>query len=138
MSTISWITGKELELHVRSCFLHIRKKSVLHLQSFFFCLLDLLLLFFHPSRCLHLIFSITRLYIFFKETMSAYHLYGKPGNSGENSNRTVHSGGNFPEKYYTFRGFDRFPFLPKRPKFSLAVSLALILNSYWCRTFMFP
>ena len=61
--------------------------------------------------------------------MSAYHLYGKPGNSGENSNRTVHSGGNFPEKY-TFRGFDRFPFLPKRPKFPLAVSLALILNSY--------
>ena len=62
--------------------------------------------------------------------MSAYHLYGKPGNSGENSNRTVHSGGNFLEKYYTFRGFDRFPFLPKRPNFSLAVSLALILNSY--------
>ena len=59
--------------------------------------------------------------------MSAYHLYGKPGNSGENSNRTVHSSGNFPEKNYTFRGFDRFPFLPKRPKFSLAVSLALIL-----------
>ena len=31
-------------------------------------------------------------------TMSAYHLYGKHGNSGENSNATVHPGGNFPEK----------------------------------------
>ena len=28
-------------------------------------------------------------------TLSAYHLYGKPGNSGENSNGTVHPGGNF-------------------------------------------
>ena len=116
-------------------FAHYKKECAALAKFFFFCLLDLLLLFFHPSRCLHLIFSITRLYIFFKETMSAYHLYGKTGNSGENSNRTVHSGGNFPEKYYTFRGFDRFPFLPK---FSLAVSLALILNSYWCRTFIFP
>ena len=32
------------------------------------------------------------------EIMSAYHLYGKPGNSVENSNGTVHPGGNFPEK----------------------------------------
>ena len=88
----------------------LEKRVCCTCKVFFFCLLDLLLLFFHPSRCLHLIFSITRLYIFFKETMSAYHLYGKPGNSGENSNRTVHSGGNFLEKYYTFRGFDRFPF----------------------------
>ena len=31
-------------------------------------------------------------------TWSAYDLYGKPGNSGENSNGTVHPGGNFPEK----------------------------------------
>ena len=31
-------------------------------------------------------------------TRSAYHLYGKPGNSGENSNGTVHSGGMFSEK----------------------------------------
>ena len=31
-------------------------------------------------------------------TKSAYHFYGNPGNSGENSNGTVHSGGNFPEK----------------------------------------
>ena len=28
----------------------------------------------------------------------AYHLYGKPGNSGENSNGTVHSGGMFSGK----------------------------------------
>ena len=33
------------------------------------------------------------------QTVSAYHLYGKPGNSGEN--RTVHPGGNFPEKSNT-------------------------------------
>ena len=36
-------------------------------------------------------------------------MYGKPGNSGENSNGTVH----------TFRGITFYPFtLPKRPKFS--------------------
>ena len=29
---------------------------------------------------------------------SAYRLYGKPGNSGENSNGTVYPGGNFPGK----------------------------------------
>ena len=41
---------------------------------------------------------------------SAYHLYGKPGNSGENSNGTVHPSGNF----ITFS-----PFLLKWPKFSV-------------------
>ena len=30
--------------------------------------------------------------------MSAYHFYGKRGNSGENSNGNADSGGNFPEK----------------------------------------
>ena len=39
---------------------------------------------------------------------STYHVYGKPENSGENSNGTVH----------TFRGITFYPFLPKRPKFS--------------------
>ena len=34
----------------------------------------------------------------FGVSKSAYHLYGKPGNSGENSNGTVHPDGNFPEK----------------------------------------
>ena len=42
---------------------------------------------------------------------SAYHLYGKPENSGQNSNGTVHSGGNYPEKSNTFRGITFFPFL---------------------------
>ena len=51
------------------------------------------------------------------EIVSAYHLYGKPGNSGENSNGTVHPGGNFPEKSNTFRGITFFTCLPKRPKF---------------------
>ena len=32
------------------------------------------------------------------QAKSAYHLYGKPENYGENSNGTVHFGGNFPEK----------------------------------------
>ena len=35
---------------------------------------------------------------FVTQTGSAYHFYGKPGNSGENSNGTVHPGGNFLEK----------------------------------------
>ena len=30
--------------------------------------------------------------------MSAYYLYGKPGNTGEYSNGMVYSGGNFLEK----------------------------------------
>ena len=37
-------------------------------------------------------------------------MYEKPGNSGENSNETVHPGGNFAGTV--------FPILPKRPKFS--------------------
>ena len=40
---------------------------------------------------------------------SAYHLYEKPGNSGENLNGTVHPGGNVPEKRNTFRGITFFP-----------------------------
>ena len=51
-----------------------------------------------------------------ENTLSAYHLYRKPGNSGENSNGTVHPGGNFPEKSNTFRGIT---LLTKRPKFSV-------------------
>ena len=31
-------------------------------------------------------------------TLSAYHLYGKLGNSGKNSNGMIHPGGNFLEK----------------------------------------
>ena len=33
-----------------------------------------------------------------RDTSSAYHLYGKPSNSGENSNGMVHPGGDFPRK----------------------------------------
>ena len=50
--------------------------------------------------------------------LSAYHLYGKPGNSGENSNRTVHPVGILRKRSNTFRGITVFPFLPKRPKVS--------------------
>ena len=32
------------------------------------------------------------------KTWRAYHLYGKHGNSKENSNGMVHSDGDFPEK----------------------------------------
>ena len=56
---------------------------------------------------------------YFIKNVSACHLFGKPGNSGENSNGTVHPGGNFPEKSKRFRGITFFPFLPKRPKFSV-------------------
>ena len=55
-----------------------------------------------------------------RKPTSAYHLYGKPGNSGQNSDGTVYPGGNFPEKSNTFRGIIFFPFLPKRPKFSVS------------------
>ena len=50
---------------------------------------------------------------------SVYHLYGKPGNSGENSNGAVHPGWDFQEKSNTLRGITFFPFLPKQPKFSV-------------------
>ena len=54
------------------------------------------------------------------KSRSAYHLYGKPGNSAENLNGTVYpAGGNFAEKRNTFRGITFFPFLTKRPKFSV-------------------
>ena len=45
--------------------------------------------------------------------LSAYHSHGKPGNSGENSNGTVHPGVKFPEKkeylsrYYLFPVFNQ-------------------------------
>ena len=53
---------------------------------------------------------------------SAYHLYEKPCNSGENLNGTVHPGGNVPEKRNTFRGITFFPFSPKRPKIFCTIS----------------
>ena len=39
--------------------------------------------------------------------------------SRENSHGTAHPGGNFTEKSNSFRGITFFPFLPKRPKFSV-------------------
>ena len=38
-----------------------------------------------------------------------YHLYEKPGNSGESSNGTVHHGGNFPENKYYISRYYLFP-----------------------------
>ena len=46
-------------------------------------------------------------------------MYGKAGNSGENSNGTVYPGGNFPGKNNTFRSITFFPFLPKQSEFSV-------------------
>ena len=49
--------------------------------------------------------------------VSACHLYGKSGNSGENSNGTVHLVKLFQKKVNTFRGGTYFPLVPKRPEF---------------------
>ena len=46
-------------------------------------------------------------------TLSAFHLYGKPGNSGENSNGVVHPGGHFSGKGNIFRDVTFFPALLK-------------------------
>ena len=43
--------------------------------------------------------------------------YGKPGNSGKNSNTMVQSDGNFSEKGNTLRGIETFfLLLPKQPQ----------------------
>ena len=44
-------------------------------------------------------------------------MYEKPGNSGENSNGTVHHGGNFPERKEYLSRYYLFPVLTKRLKF---------------------
>ena len=51
------------------------------------------------------------------DTTSAYHLNGKPGNSGENWNGTVHPVEIFRKKVIPFEVLPFFPFSPKRPKF---------------------
>ena len=61
---------------------------------------------------------------------SAYHLNGIFGNSGANSNGTVHPGGKFSEKGNTFRGISFFPLLPEFPKISVP-----FVNSYSARLF---
>ena len=52
-------------------------------------------------------------------TKTAYHLDGKPGNFGENSNGLFIPEEIFREKGNTFRGNTFFRFLPKRPKCSV-------------------
>ena len=55
------------------------------------------------------------------EITSAYHLNGIFGNSGANSNGTIHPGGNFRrgKKGNTFQGISFFSLLPKFPKISV-------------------
>ena len=50
------------------------------------------------------------------------------GNSGANSNGTVHPGGKFSKKGNTFRGISFFPLLPEFPKISVP-----FVNSYSAR-----
>ena len=59
-------------LHVQSFFfLLIRKNSVPHVESYFFWLIrSIVAVFFNSSRCPHLVFCITRFYIFIEETMN--------------------------------------------------------------------
>ena len=56
------------------------------------------------------------------QTRSAYHLNGIFGNSGTNSNGTVHPGGKFSEKGNTFRGISFFPLLPEFPEISVPMA----------------
>ena len=43
------------------------------------------------------------------KSLRNYHLYGKPGNSGQSSNGTVHPGGDFPENKYYISRYYIFP-----------------------------
>ena len=63
-----------------------------------------------------------------KETQSAYHLYGKPGNSGENSNGTVHSGGMFSEKRSYLSRYSFFSLFPEFPEISVP-----FVHNYQCQ-----
>ena len=53
--------------------------------------------------------------------LSAYHLYGKPGQSGENANETVHPGRNFPEKKVI--PFEILPFFTKTTEIFCTICL---------------
>ena len=64
------------------------------------------------------------------EMLSAYHLNGIFGNSGVNSNGTVHPGGKFSEKGNTFRDISFFPLLPEFPEISVP-----FVHSYSTRLF---
>ena len=61
-----------------------------------------------------------------KQTLSAYELYRKPGNSVENSNGMVHPDGNFPDKSNTFQGIIFFPFLPKKIMTKIFCTICLV------------
>ena len=61
-----------------------------------------------------------------KQTLSAYELYWKPGNSVENSNGMVHPDGNFPDKSNTFQGIIFFPFLPKKIMTKIFCTICLV------------
>ena len=73
------LNGRELSCYKTSCFSYA--------NSF--------ILLVETCDQLHVKHSLLR---FVTQTRSAYHLYGKPGDSREDSNRAVHPGGNFPEK----------------------------------------
>ena len=59
---------------------------------------------------------------------SAYHLYGKPGNSGENSNGTVLSGGMFSEKRSYLSRYSFFSLFPEFPEISVP-----FVHNYQCQ-----
>ena len=67
-----------------------------------------------------------------KQTLSAYELYWKPGNSVENSNGMVHPDGNFPDKSNTFQGIIFFPFLPKKIMTKIFCTICLV--NQWSQT----
>ena len=54
---------------------------------------------------------------------AAYHLYGKPGNSGENSNGTVHPGGIFQNKSNTVSMYYLFPVFTEMTKIFCTICL---------------
>ena len=66
--------------------------------------------------CLHRHFRVE---VIRSKTTSGYHLYRKPGNSGRIQMEKFIPVEIFRMKGNTIRGITFFPFLPKRPKFSV-------------------
>ena len=54
-------------LYVQSCILLIRKKCAALAKLFFLLIRSLVVIFFYPPRCFHLVFSVSRFYIFFED-----------------------------------------------------------------------
>ena len=73
-SKVFLLISKKSVLLVQSCcccfFLLISKKKVCCTCKVVFLLIRSIVVAFYRSRCLHLVFSITRFYIFFKETIN--------------------------------------------------------------------